>query len=60
MIGTAARHTQVVVVTHAARLVATLATQPDGLALTLHKVSGETRIEGLNALELPRWQWPSR
>jgi predicted ATPase len=60
MIGTAARHTQVVVVTHAARLVATLASQPDCLALTLHKAFGETRIEGFNRLELPRWQWPSR
>ena len=60
MIGAAARHTQVVVVTHAARLVATLASQPDCLALTLHKVLGETRIEGFNPLELPRWQWPSR
>jgi len=60
MIGTAARHTQVVVVTHAARLVATLASQPDCLALTLHKALGETRIEGFNRLELPRWQWPSR
>ncbi len=60
MIGAAARHTQVVVVTHAARLVATLASQPDCLALTLHKVLGETRIEGFNRVELPRWQWPSR
>jgi predicted ATPase len=60
MIGTAARHTQVVVVTHAARLVAALATQPDCLALSLQKALGETRIEGLNALEQPRWQWPSR
>ena len=60
LIGAAARCTQVVVVTHAARLVAALASQPDCLALTLCKSLGETRIEGIDTLEMPRWQWPSR
>jgi len=48
------------VVTHAARLVAALTSQPDCLALTLRKALGETRIEGIDTLEMPRWQWPSR
>ena len=60
LIGAAARQTQVVVVSHAARLVATLASQADCLPLTLHKALGETRIEGIDAMEQPRWQWPSR
>ena len=60
LIGAAAARTQVIVVTHAARLVAALASQPDCLALTLRKALGETRIEGIDALEMPRWQWPSR
>jgi len=60
LIGSAASRTQLVVVTHAARLVASLASQSDCLALTLRKSLGETRIEGIDKLEKPRWQWPSR
>jgi predicted ATPase len=60
LIGSAASRTQLVVVTHAARLVASLAPQSDCLALTLRKSLGETRIEGIDKLEKPRWQWPSR
>jgi predicted ATPase len=60
LIGAAAARTQVIVVTHAGRLVAALASQPDCLALTLRKALGETRIEGIDTLEMPRWQWPSR
>ncbi len=60
LIGSAASRTQLVVVTHAARLVASLASQSDCLALTLHKSLGETRIESIAKLEKPRWQWPSR
>ncbi len=60
LIGAAASRTQVVVVTHAARLVAALASQPDCLALTLRKALGETRIDGIDTLDKPRWQWPSR
>jgi len=60
LIGSTASRTQLVVVTHAARLVASLASQSDCLALTLRKSLGETRIEGIDKLEKPRWQWPSR
>ncbi len=60
LIGSAASRTQVVVVTHAARLVTSLASQSDCLALTLRKSLGETSIEGIAKLEKPRWQWPSR
>lgn len=60
LIGAAAARTQIVVVSHAAQLVASLASQPDCLALTLHKVQGETRIEGMHAFDLPRWEWPLR
>jgi predicted ATPase len=60
LIGSTSSRTQLVVVTHAARLVASLASQSDCLALTLRKSLGETRIEGIDKLEKPRWQWPSR
>jgi len=60
LIGSTASRTQLVVVTHAARLVASLASQSDCLALTLRKSLGETRIEGIDKLGKPRWQWPSR
>ncbi|QAY63432.1 ATP-binding protein [Xylanimonas allomyrinae] len=57
----AAGRTQVVVVTHSARLVAAIGTG-DGIArVELVKDFGETQIAGREGpLDQPRWSWPSR
>ncbi len=58
----AARATQVVVVSHAARLVAALedAAQVEVRSLVLEKDLGETRVLDLGQGETPRWEWPGR
>ncbi|SMC25263.1 Predicted ATPase [Andreprevotia lacus DSM 23236] len=60
LIALAAERTQVLVVSHAARLIATLARSEDCVALQLEKEFGETRIAGLGDLERPAWSWPAR
>jgi len=62
LVALAARSSQVIVVSHAARLLAALE-QAEGLELrsiVLEKELGETRILNLEPGESPRWQWPSR
>ncbi|OVZ18719.1 hypothetical protein CDO47_28370, partial [Pseudomonas aeruginosa] len=56
----AAQHSQVLVVSHAARLVATLEEHPECHSLGLEKDFGETRIQGLRELDRPAWYWPVR
>jgi predicted ATPase len=60
----AARTAQVIVVSHAARLIAALEdAAADGVALqpvVLEKRLGETRIANLDMSEIPRWAWPAR
>lgn len=56
----AAAHTQVLVVSHAPRLIAALEQQRGCSRLNLEKAFGETRIEGLGSLEEPPWYWPAR
>ena len=59
----AAQDTQLIVVSHANRLIAALDAAADADALQrieLHKDFGETRIANLALDQLPRWQWPSR
>ncbi|WP_326542140.1 AAA family ATPase [Pseudorhodoferax sp.] len=61
LIAQAARASQVVVVTHAPRLLAAL----DGAAvdtqrLALHKPLGETQLAGLEMDQIPRWEWLAR
>lgn len=66
LIAHAARHTQLVVVTHSEALVraieeageTTLHEEP--VAVTLRKDLGETRIEGQGMLTTPSWHWGSR
>jgi predicted ATPase len=60
LIGVAARNTQVIVVSHASRLVAALEELPDCNTLCLEKSFGETRIVGLRELDAPPWKWPPR
>jgi predicted ATPase len=60
LISRAARNTQVWVVSHANRLVATLREDADCNALELDKELGETIVKGWSALEEPAWTWPDR
>lgn len=60
LIGVAARNTQMWVVSHSNRLVAALKEQPECLSIQLEKELGETRIAGMNDLDLPSWKWPAR
>lgn len=62
LVGSAARQTQVIVVTHAARLVAALEDlqELDVRSVVLDKDLGETRILNLDADGTPRWNWPAR
>lgn len=59
LIAQAAEHTQVVVVSHAPRLIDAL--QVAGCrSLVLEKDCGETRVVGLTAVERPEWRWLPR
>lgn len=71
LIAQAARQTQLIVVTHANRLLDALedaqhrswagpedeSCLPDWQPIHLDKELGETRIANLNAREIPRWEW---
>lgn len=60
LVAQAARESQVIVVSHAARLIAALE-DSDGLqSVVLEKRFGETRIANLDMSETPRWEWPAR
>ncbi|KAF1067983.1 MAG: hypothetical protein GAK39_03746 [Variovorax sp.] len=64
LIAHAARESQVIVVSHASRLIAALEeAAAGGVALqsvVLEKRLGETRIANLDMGEIPRWEWPAR
>jgi predicted ATPase len=60
LIGAAARHSQVVVVSHASRLVAALEACADCHSIRLHKQLGMTEIEDEVAIARPAWRWPAR
>src|SRR5262249_36671971 len=59
LIARAAERSQVIVVTHAAALIAALREQGCN-TMTLEKSFGETTIAGLRELDAPPWHWPSR
>jgi predicted ATPase len=59
LIVTAGKHTQVIVVTHAAPLVAALS-KADARTIELTKEFGQTRIAGQGRLDEPPWHWPER
>jgi len=48
------------VVTHAPSLIAALEEQPDCNSVRLTKEFGETKILGMDQLDLPPWRWASR
>jgi predicted ATPase len=60
LIASAAERSQVLVVTHAPQLIASLAEQQDCNAITLEKDFGETKIVGADRLDIPVWRWASR
>ena len=63
LIAVAARQTQVIVVTHANRLIAALddaAAMLDYQAIHLEKDLGETQIANIRPEHLPRWAWLER
>src|SRR5215470_11292485 len=59
LIARAAERSQVIVVTHAAQLIAALL-EHRCKSITLEKNFGETRIAGSKELDVPAWHWPSR
>ncbi len=61
LVVTAAKDTQVIVVTHSRPFVASLQALADDLhTLELVKDRGATTIEGQGPLDEPPWKWPSR
>jgi predicted ATPase len=60
LISHAAKHTQVWVVSHARRLVATLEEDKGCHSIELDKSFGESVIRSQGALDEPQWKWPDR
>jgi predicted ATPase len=56
----AANHTQIIVVSHAQKLIEPLITHPLCARLHLFKDFGETTLEGMTLFSQPKWTWPSR
>jgi predicted ATPase len=60
LIARASAHSQVLVVSHAARLIAALEREEASQSIVLEKHFGATRIADADERELPAWKWPSR
>ncbi|MBI1891261.1 MAG: AAA family ATPase [Burkholderiales bacterium] len=60
LITRAAKHSQVLVVSHATRLIAALEREPESHSIMLEKELGETRMAGVSRLEMPAWHWAPR
>ncbi len=60
LISRASERSQVIVVTHAAKLIAALSEQPGNNPIVLEKNFGETSIAGMNRMNTPAWHWPGR
>ncbi len=58
LIGYAAERTQVWVVSHASRLIASLNRLPQCHGLELEKALGQSRVLGQGPLDEPPWRWP--
>jgi predicted ATPase len=56
----AATHTQIIVVSHAHKLIEPLTAYPLCTRLHLLKDFGETTLEGMTIFTQPKWAWPSR
>jgi predicted ATPase len=60
LILTAAASAQIIVVSHAQKLIETLTADPLCKHLQLLKDFGETKLEGTTLFTKPKWEWPSR
>ncbi|MDR6448898.1 putative ATPase [Paraburkholderia terricola] len=60
LIARASTHSQVLVVSHAARLIAALERENDSRSIVLEKHFGATRIADADDRDLPAWKWPAR
>ncbi len=60
LIARAAERSQVIVVTHAAKLITALSEQQGCHSLILEKTFGETSIVGMKEGGAPAWHWPAR
>jgi predicted ATPase len=56
----AAKNSQILVVSHASRLIAALEREPDSNSIVLEKILGATNIIGMHHLDMPTWEWPKR
>ena len=56
----AAKQAQIIVVSHAAQLIAVLNESPECRRLHLVKEFGETKLEGETVFNRPKWVWPAR
>lgn len=56
----AAKHTQIIVVSHSQALIMELAAEPLCRRLHLQKDFGETTLEGATLFNTPKWTWPTR
>lgn len=60
LVAKAAQRSQIVVVSHASRLIQALVQQTGCHSITLEKTFGETKIAGVRETDLPLWNWPGR
>jgi predicted ATPase len=60
LIARASMHSQVLVVSHAARLIAALEREDGSQSIVLEKHFGATRIADADDRDLPAWKWPTR
>ncbi|WP_322029982.1 AAA family ATPase [Paraburkholderia sp. J76] len=60
LIARASRHSQVIVVSHAARLVAALEREAGSQSVVLERRLGATGFADPDALDVPAWKWPAR
>ncbi len=60
LIGRVVRTTQIVVVTHSAKLGELLLANPHSRDLSLQKRQGSTHLTCIDSLNMPKWTWPKR
>jgi predicted ATPase len=60
LIARASVRSQVLVVSHATRLIAALERESGSTSIVLEKELGATRIADADSLDLPPWKWPGR
>jgi predicted ATPase len=60
LIISAAANTQIWVISHASRLIATLEGAEDCNSIHLEKHLGQTQVVGQGLLDKPMWQWPDK